>query len=296
MALGLAVVATGNTFVYPADDAVAASGPPQRSGAAASASDASALAAETGEPVEVVAERTEYTTTTANPDGTYTLTQSTTPQRVRGHDGSWRSVDVTLERRPDGTVGPKAAVADVAFSGGGDENLLRLGARQGGAVTLRWQRPLPQPVLDGATATYAEVFPGTDLQLTATAEGYREVLVVKTPEAAANPELQSIALDSRSKRTGWTSSPARAGESGPSTRTATPCTRGPPVRCGTPPETTGPAPGRRPSPPLRRKPPSAPGPAPRPDGKRVRSPGRRPPTPSPGTPARPCPCRWDPTR
>ncbi|WP_331452548.1 LamG-like jellyroll fold domain-containing protein [Streptomyces sp. SS162] len=194
MALGLAVVATGNTFVYPADDAVAASGPPQRSGAAASASDASALAAETGEPVEVVAERTEYTTTTANPDGTYTLTQSTTPQRVRGHDGSWRSVDVTLERRPDGTVGPKAAVADVAFSGGGDENLLRLGARQGGSVTLRWQRPLPQPVLDGATATYAEVFPDTDLQLTATAEGYREVLVVKTPEAAANPELQSIAL------------------------------------------------------------------------------------------------------
>lgn len=189
MALSLVMVATGNAFAYPVSDAAAAAKPPQ-----AGADDASALAAETGEPVEVVAERTEYTTTMANPDGTYTLTQSTAPQRVRGRDGAWRSVDVTLERRPDGTVGPKAAVADMAFSGGGDKDLLRLGARQGGSVTMRWHRSLPQPTLDGATATYPEVFPGTDLQLTATAEGYREVLVVKTPEAAAHPELQNIAL------------------------------------------------------------------------------------------------------
>ncbi|MFI6414329.1 LamG-like jellyroll fold domain-containing protein [Streptomyces sp. NPDC050585] len=194
MALSLAMVATGNAFVFPDDGAVAAAKPQQRSGQTA-AGGASALAAETGEPVEVVEERTEYSTTMANPDGTYTLTQSTTPQRVRGQDGAWRSVDVTLERRPDGTVGPKATVADVVFSGGGDKDLLRLGARQGGSVTMRWQNALPEPTLDGATATYPEVFPGTDLQLTATAEGYREVLVVKTPEAAANPALQNIALD-----------------------------------------------------------------------------------------------------
>ena len=34
---------------------------------------------------------------------------------------------------------------------------------------------------------YAEVLPGVDLRLTATTEGYREVLVVKSAEAAANP-------------------------------------------------------------------------------------------------------------
>ncbi|MDT9685854.1 LamG-like jellyroll fold domain-containing protein [Streptomyces sp. TRM76323] len=184
-------MATGNAFAHPADDAAAAT-TAQRSGQPG-ASDASALAAESGEPVEVVSERTEYTTTTANPDGTYTLTQSTRPQRVRGEDGGWRSVDVTLERRSDGTVGPKAAVADVAFSGGGDKDLLRLGGERG-SVTMRWHRPLPEPVLDGATATYPEVFPGTDLRLTATDEGYREVLVVKTPEAAANPALRKIDL------------------------------------------------------------------------------------------------------
>ncbi|MGJ5833677.1 GntR family transcriptional regulator [Streptomyces ossamyceticus] len=44
---------------------------------------ASERAAATGESVEVLSERTEYTTTVANPDGTFTLTQSTQPLRAR---------------------------------------------------------------------------------------------------------------------------------------------------------------------------------------------------------------------
>lgn len=40
---------------------------------------ASERAAASGEPVEDVAQRTAYSTTLANPDGTFTLTQSTTP-------------------------------------------------------------------------------------------------------------------------------------------------------------------------------------------------------------------------
>ncbi|MBT2510948.1 hypothetical protein J7I98_35050 [Streptomyces sp. ISL-98] len=35
---------------------------------------------------------------------------------------------------------------------------------------------------------------GVDLQLTATAESYREVLVVKTAQAAASPEPEKISL------------------------------------------------------------------------------------------------------
>ncbi|WJY55094.1 LamG domain-containing protein (plasmid) [Streptomyces chengbuensis] len=169
----------------------------QPAAAPMSAQSASALAAETGEPVEVVSERSEYTRTEANPDGTFTLTQSTTPQRVKADDGSWRDVDVTLERRPDGTVGPKAAVVDLSFSGDGTgKDMIRLAAPQG-SVTLGWPDQLPQPMLEGPTATYPEVFKGVDLQLTATAEGYREVLVVKTAEAAANPELNEVALTAR---------------------------------------------------------------------------------------------------
>ncbi|MET9669631.1 LamG domain-containing protein [Streptomyces sp. NPDC006475] len=130
----------------------------------------------------------------ANPDGTFTLTQSTTPQRVKDEDGSWRSVDVTLERREDGTVGPKAAVVDLSFAGGGSgKDLIRL-ATSAGAVELGWPRALPTPLLDGATATYPEVLAGVDLQLTATATGYREVLVVKSAEAAGSAELEQVKL------------------------------------------------------------------------------------------------------
>ncbi|WP_405808259.1 MULTISPECIES: LamG domain-containing protein [unclassified Streptomyces] len=155
---------------------------------------ASARAAASGQPVEVVEERTEYATTMANPDGTFTLTQSTRPQRARAKDGSWRGIDITLERRSDGTVGPKSAVVDLAFSGGGSAKpVITLGGKRG-SLSLGWPGALPEPQLSGATAIYPEVFKGVDLKLTATAEGYREVLVVKSAEAAANSELERIKL------------------------------------------------------------------------------------------------------
>jgi hypothetical protein len=148
----------------------------------------------TGERVEVTADRTEYSTTHANPDGTFLLTQSSTPQRVKRQDGSWGSVDPTLERRPDGRIAPKGAVVDLSFSGGGPgSDMLHLG-KDGRSITLGWTDALPEPTLDGATATYSNVLDGVDLQLTATAEGYREVLVVKTPEAARNPALEQVQL------------------------------------------------------------------------------------------------------
>ncbi|MEU5057469.1 MULTISPECIES: LamG-like jellyroll fold domain-containing protein [unclassified Streptomyces] len=132
----------------------------------------------------------------ANPDSTFTLTQSTQPQRARGSDGAWRDVDVTLEKRADGTIGPKAAVADLAFSGGGSgATLIRLGHGPDQELTLGWPTDLPAPTLDGATATYADVpVKGVDLQLTATADGYHEVLVVKSDEAAASSELEKVKL------------------------------------------------------------------------------------------------------
>ncbi|MFE7545793.1 hypothetical protein [Streptomyces platensis] len=62
---------------------VIALGPPQAKAASKTstmAQPALQRAAATGEPVEVTSERTEYSQTVANPDGTFTLTQSTTPQ------------------------------------------------------------------------------------------------------------------------------------------------------------------------------------------------------------------------
>lgn len=156
---------------------------------------ASQRAAASGEPVEVTAARTEYTTTLANPDGTFTLTQATQPQRARAKDGSWRDVDITLEKRADGRIAPKAAVVDLSFSAGGSGAGMLSLSRGDRQLKLGWPGALPEPTLDGAAATYANVpVKGVDLQLTATAEGYREVLVVKSAEAAASSELEKIRL------------------------------------------------------------------------------------------------------
>jgi hypothetical protein len=157
-----------------------------------------ARAAATGERVELLDRRTEDELVFANPDGSLTSEISAQPQRVQEADGGWRPADATLERRPDGTVGPKAAVVDVAFAAGGSSDLVTLG-EGGKSFTLRWPAPLPEPVLNGDTAEYREVLPGVDLLADASVTGYSYVLKVKTPQAARNPELAELRLAVRSK-------------------------------------------------------------------------------------------------
>ncbi|MEV6619039.1 hypothetical protein AB0N31_35325 [Streptomyces sp. NPDC051051] len=79
-------------------------------------------AKESGRRVEVTGERSERTTVYANPDGfTFTLEESAVPVRVATSDGGWQAPDATLVKRPDGSVGPKAAAVEVAFSAGGEK-------------------------------------------------------------------------------------------------------------------------------------------------------------------------------
>ncbi|MGW1807114.1 LamG-like jellyroll fold domain-containing protein [Streptomyces sp. NPDC002078] len=171
---------------------------------------ASQKAQASGSPVEVAEDRTEYATTYANPDGTtFTMDQSAVPIRVHQSDGSWVAPDPTLQARADGTVGPKAAVVDVAFSGGGDGSGLVDIARDGKSLHLGWPGTLPKPTLDGASAVYADVLPGVNLRMTATTEGFRELLVVKTPQAASDPELKKVAFSLRSD--GLTVAPTSSG-------------------------------------------------------------------------------------
>ncbi|MEU4769779.1 LamG-like jellyroll fold domain-containing protein [Actinosynnema sp. NPDC023794] len=146
----------------------------------------------TGQPVAVVEEYTETSEVLANPDGTFTLRTHTQPVRVK-REGEWRGVDTTLTRTSDGGLVPVASPAGVTFSGGGTAPLVTM--RDGDKkFSLSWPSPLPEPVVDGSTATYPGVFPGVDLQLTASAAGYSEVLVVRDAQAAANPELSSLGL------------------------------------------------------------------------------------------------------
>ncbi|MEU8586896.1 LamG domain-containing protein [Streptomyces sp. NPDC048664] len=176
--------------------------PAQQATAAAAESEASPLpqgqealaqARQSGQRVEVSGERTERTTVYANPDGyTFTLEESVVPVRVAKPSGGWQAPDATLEKRSDGSVGPKAAAAEMSFSGGGRAVPLASIADQGRSLALTWPGELPVPALEGASAVYADVLPGVDLKVTATPESFQPVFVVKTPEAAAGEELKKL--------------------------------------------------------------------------------------------------------
>ncbi|WP_425329790.1 LamG domain-containing protein [Streptomyces ipomoeae] len=169
-----------------------------------------AAAQESGKRVEVVGERTERTTVFANPDGfTFTLEESAVPVRVPTADGGWQAPDATLEVRADGTVVPKAAAVEMEFSGGGTKQPLVKISDTGRSLRIGWPGELPEPELDGNNAVYPEVLPGVDLRITASVEGFRHVLVVKSPEAAAQEELKEI--DYALKATGLTLLKGKAG-------------------------------------------------------------------------------------
>ncbi|SDM58724.1 LamG-like jellyroll fold domain-containing protein [Nonomuraea jiangxiensis] len=145
--------------------------------------------------VEAMALRTETRQVFANPDGTFTSETSALPERVRrGQD--WVPVDTTLRKESDGSIRTVATPLELVFSGGGNAALARIGdgAR---SVEMSWPGPLPEPVLDGSTATYPEVLPGVDLKITAWVLGYSEVLVVKTREAAKNQALRKLRFGTR---------------------------------------------------------------------------------------------------
>ncbi|QES51439.1 hypothetical protein DEJ50_29945 [Streptomyces venezuelae] len=106
--------------------------------------------------------------------------------------------DDTLVAGKDGTIRPRAARLGLALSGGGGSPLARL-TKNGREIALTWPGPLPKPVLDGDTATYADVLPGVDLKVIADVDSFSHVLVVKTREAARNPRLSTLSFGIRAK-------------------------------------------------------------------------------------------------
>src|SRR5438045_2196439 len=81
--------------------------------------------------------------------------------------------------------------AVVALTGAcaGPLGTVRVGADH---FSMSWPGALPAPALSGDTATYAEVIPGADLRVRVDRDGFSEVLVVKTREAARDPRLARL--------------------------------------------------------------------------------------------------------
>lgn len=139
---------------------------------------AAALAKAQGSRVAVDSLETDSSLTYANPDGTLTLEETAQPTRVQ-RGSTWVPLDTTLVAQPDGSVATAATPASLTLSGGGSADLVTFSAGSH-SLSYGWAGSLPKPTLSGSTATYADVRPNEDLQVTATPLGFETFLVLKT--------------------------------------------------------------------------------------------------------------------
>ena len=161
--------------------------------------EASVAAKACGSRVLVTSRLSETSAVWAEADGSLTAEVSSGIVRVRDGADVWRDVDLTLERRPDGTVASKVHPVGVVLSGAatsaGEHDLVILGSGDK-QTAVGWRGRLPEPVLEGTKATYAEVKPGVDLVIEVTRTGYESFLIVKNRAAAA--QVASVAMPWRS--------------------------------------------------------------------------------------------------
>ncbi|MEV1329875.1 LamG-like jellyroll fold domain-containing protein [Micromonospora costi] len=187
----LLVVVAAGLFVASGVGAVAAAaatqGPVSGPLEAADEASAMALAYKSRKPVLVTGMTSPTSLVWAQPDGTFKAEMQSAPVRVRKPDGGWADVDLTLERRQDGSVAPKAHPYGLWLSGPRPDDsdaLVRVG--EGAQLTrLGWQGQLPEPRLEGARAVYPNVKPDVDLIVEARSTGFSYSFLVRTPQAAA---------------------------------------------------------------------------------------------------------------
>lgn len=200
VAAGVVGVLASSLLVAPVGVAPAHASPsPECVSAVEDESEAVRLAVECGQPVEVLSARTPWVTTTAEPTGELTWEAATLADRTNV-DGRWRPVDVTITSGAEGFA-PTAPVMPMRFSPGGDGPLARI-EHEGRALELSWALgSLPIPTVSGQTLVYESVLPDIDLQMTVDEDGtgFHEVLVVHTPEAAANPVLSELSFPLRTE-------------------------------------------------------------------------------------------------
>ncbi|KOX00906.1 laminin [Streptomyces sp. NRRL WC-3723] len=154
--------------------------------------EAVARAKQSGQPVEITSRRAESSEVFANPDGKLEAHEHLRPVRAR-IDGVWKDIDTNLARTDEGMVAPKVTTIGLQFSGGGDVPMVRM-MKAGRELALSWPGNLPVPQLQGNTATYPDVLPDVDLRLGAQQDGFTQLLVVKSAEAAASKDLAELRL------------------------------------------------------------------------------------------------------
>ncbi|MFJ1702634.1 LamG-like jellyroll fold domain-containing protein [Kitasatospora sp. NPDC088346] len=146
----------------------------------------------TGAKVPVESLTTEFSETSATPEGHLALTRHPDQQRVR-RAGVWVALDASLTANPDGSFSPKASPSGLVLSKGGNGPLATMTSPDGKKLALSAPFVLPAPRVEGDSLTYPSVAPDTDLKVTATkAGGMTTVLVLKTQSAADNPAIRNL--------------------------------------------------------------------------------------------------------
>ncbi|MFJ4740143.1 LamG-like jellyroll fold domain-containing protein [Streptomyces sp. NPDC088775] len=187
----------GGVLTPPAAAAPSAPQPAKSAGsvgsdAEMSVEEAQEAAKRTDRPVEVMSLRGESRDVFATPDGKLEAREYLRPVRARV-GGEWKPIDTALTRSSDGDVVPKVSTVGLAFSGGGSAPLVRM-KKAGRELALSWPEDLPEPELDEAAATYSDVLPGVDLRMEAQEDGFTQLLVVKSAQAATSEKLAELRL------------------------------------------------------------------------------------------------------
>jgi hypothetical protein len=108
---------------------------------------------------------------------------------MKNSAGSWEAIDPTLVANADGTISTTATSNGLTLSGGGTGPVITATDQAGHSLALSLPVSLPAPSLSGTTATYANVYPGVNLTVTAAPTGgFSEVFTVTDPTAEAQAQ------------------------------------------------------------------------------------------------------------
>ncbi len=135
--------------------------------------------------------------TVANPNGTFTRSISTLPVRMETSEG-WVDISTDLVKTvEDGrtVIKPEQVPVDVTIGAGGSSDMATIDDQKGHSISQSWPfGTLPEPVLDGDTATYRQVLPGVDLVQIAHQTGVSQVLKIESAQAARDPRVVQMRL------------------------------------------------------------------------------------------------------
>jgi RHS repeat-associated protein len=197
LALAASLLTTGveaTALAGPAPAAAPVAAAPEPVSERPDATSAMVTARAQGSRVEDLSRRSEFGQVFANPDGTWTAELESDPVRVRDERGVWHPIDTTLVEA-DGVLRPRYAAAQVRLSAGGDRTFASV-TETGRELEWRWPTDLPQPIIEGDTATYPAAAPGGgDLVVQATPGGFSHSIVLHEPPAGPVEFSVPVATD-----------------------------------------------------------------------------------------------------